>query len=58
MRTDAAGETANTWNGDHIYRHSENAIIVLLLLLFIAVNIFNIFQPETLKIRQLKPGST
>lgn len=28
-------ETVNTWKADHVYRHSKNAIIVFLLLLFI-----------------------
>jgi len=29
------GETVNTWKGDHVYRHTQNAIIAFLLLLFI-----------------------
>jgi len=32
-----------------IYRHSENAIVAFLLLLFIAANIFNIFLTRNLK---------
>lgn len=47
-------ETVNTWNADHIYRHSENAIIVFLLLLFMAVNIFNIFRIRNIKDRSIK----
>jgi len=47
-------ETVNTWNADHIYRHSENAIIAFLLLLFIAVNIFNIFHARNIKDRSIK----
>jgi len=48
------GETVNTWNADHIYRHSSNAIIVFLLLLFIAVNIFNIFRIRNIKDKSIK----
>ena len=47
-------ETVNTWNADHIYRHSKNAIIVFLLLLFICVNIFNIFRIRNIKDRSIK----
>ena len=49
MRINASGETVNTWKADHIYRHSENAIIAFLLLLFICVNIFNIFRARNVK---------
>jgi len=47
-------ETVNTWNADHVYRHSANAIIVFLLLLFICVNIFNIFRIRNIKDRSIK----
>ena len=47
-------ETVNTWNADHIYRHSKNAIIAFLLLLFICVNIFNIFRIRNIKDRSIK----
>ena len=47
-------ETVNTWNADHIYRHSANAIIAFLLLLFICVNIFNIFRIRNIKDRRVK----
>ncbi len=47
-------ETVNTWNADHIYRHSAKAIIVFLLLLFICVNIFNIFRIRNIKDRSIK----
>lgn len=47
-------ETVNTWNADHIYRHSANAIMVFLLLLFIVVNIFNIFQTRNIKDKRVK----
>ena len=47
-------ETVNTWNADHIYRHSSNAIIVFLLLLFTCVNIFNIFRLRNIKDRKVK----
>ena len=47
-------ETVNTWNVDHIYRHSENAIIAFLLLLFTCVNIFNIFHARNIKDKTIK----
>ncbi|MDO9580879.1 MAG: hypothetical protein Q7J06_09995, partial [Bacteroidales bacterium] len=47
-------ETVNTWNADHIYRHSANAIIVFLLLLFTCVNIFNIFRARNIKDKSIK----
>src|SRR5665648_783756 len=47
-------QTVNTWNADHIYRHSENAIIAFLLLLFICVNIFNIFHARNIKDKTIK----
>ena len=47
-------ETVNTWNADHIYRHSANAIMVFLLILFICVNIFNIFRMRNIKDRSIK----
>ncbi len=49
-----AGETADMWNLDHIYRHSENGIIVFLLFLFMAANIFNIFATRNIKDRKIK----
>jgi len=42
-------ETVNTWNADHVYRHSANGVIAFLLLLFICVNIFNIFRIRNIK---------
>ena len=47
-------ETVNTWKADHVYRHSANAIIVFLLLLFTCVNIFNIFRIRNIKDRSIK----
>ncbi len=47
-------ETVNTWKADHIYRHSKNAIIAFLLLLFTCVNIFNIFRIRNIKDRSIK----
>ena len=47
-------ETVNIWNADHVYRHSSNAIIAFLLLLFICVNIFNIFRIRNIKDRRIK----
>jgi len=47
-------ETVGTWKADHIYRHSKNAIIAFLLLLFICVNIFNIFCARNIKDKKIK----
>jgi len=37
------GELVDTLNGDHVYRHSVNAIVAFILFLFIVLNILNIF---------------
>jgi len=42
-------EIVNTWNGDHVYRHSGNAISAFILFLFIVLNIFNIFFARNIK---------
>ncbi len=47
-------ETADMWNAEHIYRHSANAIMVFLLFLFMAVNIFNIFRSRNLKDKKIR----
>ncbi len=47
-------ETAGMWNAEHIYRHSENAIMVFLLFLFMAVNIFNIFRSRNIKDKKIR----
>jgi len=47
-------EAADMWNIDHIYRHSKNAILVFLLFLFMAVNIFNIFRSRNLKDKKIR----
>jgi cell division protein FtsB len=47
-------ETAGMWNAEHIYRHSKNAIIVFLLFLFMAVNIFNIFRSRNIKDKKIR----
>ena len=47
-------ETVNIWNGDHVYRHSKNAIIAFLLFLFTCVNVFNIFRIRNIKDRSIK----
>ncbi len=46
-------ETVNTWNADHVYRHSENAILAFLLFLFTVVNIVNIFYNRNIKDRRI-----
>lgn len=47
-------ETVNIWALDHIYRHSENAIAVFILFLFIAVTIVNIFFNRNIKDKRIK----
>ena len=46
--------TASMWNAEHIYRHSANAIMVFLLFLFMAVNIFNIFMSRNIKDKKIR----
>jgi hypothetical protein len=50
-------EIVNIWNGDHIYRHSQNAISAFILFLFIALNIFNIFFARNIKDRKVASKS-
>jgi len=47
-------ETVGMWNAEHIYRHSKNAIMVFLLFLFMAVNIFNIFMVRNIKDKNIR----
>lgn len=47
-------ELSNIWSLDHIYRHSENAIAVFILFLFIAVNITNIFFSRNIKDKRIR----
>lgn len=47
-------ELANIWSLDHIYRHSENAILAFTLYLFIAVNIINIFFNRNIKDKRIR----
>ena len=54
LKTNATGELANTWNADHIYRHSDNAIQAFILFLFITINIFNIFFARNIKNIRIK----
>jgi len=46
-------EIVNTWNADHVYRHSQNAISAFILFLFIALNIVNIFFARNLKDKRI-----
>ena len=49
LKIAAAGEIVSTWNADHVYRHSQNAISAFILFLFIVLNIFNIFFARNIK---------
>ena len=57
MKTSAAGEIVNTWNADHVYRHSQNAISAFILFLFIVLNIFNIFFARNIKDKTIRSKS-
>ncbi|MHB8277598.1 MAG: hypothetical protein ACYDIA_08105 [Candidatus Humimicrobiaceae bacterium] len=50
-------ELVNTWNADHIYRHSDNVIQAFILFLFIAINIFNIFFVRSIKDKRISAKS-
>jgi hypothetical protein len=57
LKTNAAGEIVSTWNADHVYRHSQNAISCFILFLFIVLNIFNIFFARNIKDRRISTKS-
>jgi len=42
---------------DHVYRHSQNAIVVFILFLFIVLNIFNIFFARNIKDKSISTKS-
>jgi len=50
-------EIVSTWNADHVYRHSQNAITAFILFLFIVLNIFNIFFARNIKDRIISTKS-
>ena len=50
-------EIASTWNADHVYRHSSNAISAFILFLFIVLNILNIFYARNIKDKRIKSKS-
>jgi hypothetical protein len=50
-------EIVNTWNADHVYRHSGNAISAFILFLFIVLNIFNIFFTRNIKDKTIRSKS-
>ncbi len=54
IENQCSGETVNIWALDHIYRHSESAILAFILFLFIAVNIVNIFFNRNIKDKRIK----
>ena len=57
LKIAAAGEIVSTWNADHIYRHSQNAISAFILFLFIVLNIFNIFFARNIKDKRIRTKS-
>lgn len=42
-------ELVNNWHADHVYHHDANAIVVILLLLFLAYNLFHVWVARGLK---------
>ena len=42
-------ELVNEWNADHVYKHEPNAMLVFLLLLLLAYNVFHAFLSLNLK---------
>jgi len=42
-------ELVNQWHADHIYHHDVNAITAILLLLFLAYNLFHVWVSRALK---------
>lgn len=42
-------ELGNQWHADHVYYHDANAIVVILLLLFVAYNVFHAWLNRGLK---------
>jgi hypothetical protein len=50
-------EAVSFWNGNHVYRHSQNAITAFILFLFIVLNIFNIFFARNIKDKRINNKS-
>jgi hypothetical protein len=50
-------EIVSPWNGNHVYRHSQNAITAFILFLFIVLNIFNIFFARNIKDKRINTKS-
>ena len=42
-------ELVNHWHADHVYHHDANAIVAILLLLFLAYNLFHVWVARGLK---------
>jgi hypothetical protein len=42
-------ELVNEWNADHVYKHEPNAMLVFLLLLLLAYNLFHAFLSRNIK---------
>ena len=57
IENECFNEIVNTWNADHVYRHSQNAISAFILFLFIVLNIFNIFFARNIKDRHISTKS-
>ncbi len=50
-------ETVNTWNADHVYRHSQNSIVVFILFYLLCLNIFNLFFARSIKDKRISTKS-
>jgi hypothetical protein len=42
-------ELCNTWHADHVYHHEVTAMTVMLLILFLAYNLFHVWQARGIK---------
>jgi hypothetical protein len=49
LRTRGFNELVNQWHADHIYHHDTNAMVAMLLLLYLAYNLFHAWLSRGIK---------
>lgn len=54
IENEGFNEMVTFWNGNHIFKHNQNAIIVFFLILFMAQIVFHLFFYRNLKNSELK----
>lgn len=54
IENEGFNEMVTFWNGNHIFKHDHNSIIIFFLILFIAQMVFHVFFHRNLKNRGLK----